>query len=68
MTPKCQSFWGHRFEPRYSYGGSRGDLSAKGAYSVEDFERQVRAMQAQTYHGDVCVRCGAIVNKPESAP
>lgn len=63
----CQSFWGHRFEPRYSYEklpGQYGPREISGCMDAEQMETFLRANQNKTYHGDVCVRCGQVVNKP----
>lgn len=64
--PKCQSFWGHKFEARFSYTPRSGAVT-EGRFEtsgmmVSDMERILRRNQTKTYHGDVCVRCGAVVN------
>ena len=50
---------GHQFEPRYSVIGQELDTffltSLNGKFSGPPYQR--------TYNGDVCVRCGMVVNK-----
>ena len=71
--PKCSSWFGHRFEPRYtteesgwpmpSLGGQFADLTitTKGI-DMKDLQPASK----RTYYGDVCVKCGAVVNRPHS--
>lgn len=58
-------FGGCKFEPRYDLGAA--DLTpfeSIKATSSALFE----TMRTKTYRGDVCVRCGAIINHPLDIP
>ena len=64
-APKCTSWLGHRFEPRYSLTppvltkvGPADD--ARGTLLV------IESLTKREYAGDVCTRCGCIVNAPPS--
>lgn len=66
--PKCISIWGHKFGARYSYAYPEGigpittPAARFSGASIEFAETMLRAGQVKTYHGDVCERCGVIVN------
>lgn len=68
-TPKCLSWRGHKFEGRYSTVETPNPV-AKG--NIEGSQDAVIALigtmklHATTYHGDVCVRCGTVVNAQET--
>lgn len=51
----------HHFQPRYSYGACP-PVPAQGR-TQKDVLSFIEAMTPKTYHGDVCVHCGAVVNK-----
>jgi hypothetical protein len=64
--PKCQSWWGHHFEGRYStvqrdtgrgFNLGAGHHAAEIAILVEALK-----MTDRTYHHDICVRCGLVVH------
>lgn len=65
MITKCTSAWGHKFEPRYSYAVPNMEFhEGKQSVPMGDpgaAELIMRRHQHKTYHGDVCVRCGATV-------
>lgn len=58
VIPKCTSWWGHKFEARYSLSASTmiefevGKATAKALGEIIDRYRD------RTYEGEVCVRCG----------
>jgi hypothetical protein len=59
---KCTSWLGHKFQGRYSRTETEGTVEGKG-----DANAMVRAINASkgrtsTYHCDVCVRCGLVIN------
>jgi hypothetical protein len=67
-TPKwCTSWWGHKFEARYSYEPGRS-LSANELFWTPYEQRRaaILATQKRTYEGDVCIRCGCVVNRREA--
>jgi hypothetical protein len=57
---KCLGFagllFGHKFEPRFSYGAPTIEsVEGSGLFGVA---RLIEASKPATYHGEVCVRCG----------
>lgn len=62
--PKCTSWLGHRFEGRYSseplqYDGDR-KIDVQGVHAIEAIQR---INSTVTYERDICVRCGATIEK-----
>ena len=60
---KCTSWLGHKFQGRYSHTETAGPLSSRGG----EASHVIRAIEAakcrsDTYHCDVCVRCGLVIN------
>lgn len=59
---KCLSIFGHKFVARYSYAAPAitklGEVWDADATAVI-----LNALSAKTYKGDVCTRCGAVVNR-----
>ncbi len=64
-TPKCLSRLGHKFQPRYdSYLPAHiTHMRARGWDEPTDM---MEAAKTKMYRGDVCVRCGCIVNLQKS--
>lgn len=65
--PKCTSWLGHRFRPRYSRSSHHADLSGIPSdvlLTSYDIVRITEAEAGHTYEGDVCVRCGCTVTPP----
>ena len=62
-APKCTSWLGHKFEPRYSKGPSRFRVESMCESAFIEAAEKYRTI---TYAGDVCTRCGCIVNAPPS--
>jgi hypothetical protein len=58
---KCTSWFGHKFESRYSSEPSRA-LAGLSAENVSS-EDMVNLLTKKTYERDICVRCGATVEK-----
>lgn len=54
----CSSFWGHRFEARYSLGAAPPMSVKAGGADPADITAYMDTMRTKTYHGDICVRCG----------
>jgi len=66
IAPKCTSMWGHKFEPRYSTTGAAPvSIDDLGVQSISELSLHelTKLKQAKTYEGDVCVRCGCVVNR-----
>ncbi len=58
--PKCTSWRGHKFEGRYS---SQPDATLS-AFQVQVFAKDMPLLVTKrTYERDICVRCGATVEK-----
>lgn len=73
ITPAaCQGLlgrlFGHRYEGRYSEHEAVPDGVSFQVPPGPAGERLVEATKTRTrtYHGDVCVRCGDVVNAPEA--
>lgn len=62
--PKCTSWLGHKFSPRYSKGPSifGGKYTGGNADVIAEKYRPV------TYERDICVRCGVTIERPRAAP
>lgn len=63
--PRCTSWRGHKFEPRYSLGlppSLAADVLDQFPYISLDAERNL-TKAPKTYERDICVRCGATVEK-----
>lgn len=58
--------FGHKFEARYSLGLAM-DMNTKGT-SISEVIRLLDSSRARTYEGDVCTRCGMVVNKNDIQP
>lgn len=65
MTPKCTSWLGHHFEARYSKGSAKAGEYEGNAIAVIELAERSRTV---TYEGDVCTRCGCVVNTRNHAP
>lgn len=64
-APKCTSWLGHKFKARYSVAPGRR-LSEQELFWTPYTHRlaAIEATVKRTYVGDVCTRCGCIVNSP----
>lgn len=72
---KCIGFggwlWGHDYRPRYSVHESTPEspYNSFGWTTLSDEVMKMYASQTReykkTYEGDVCWRCGDVINKPE---
>lgn len=63
-VPKCTSWLGHRFVGRYSTSGAPpGSLDGLKIDGLQAIKATVDALRSTTYERDVCVRCGATVEK-----
>lgn len=65
MTPKCSTWLGHKFEGRYSKGPARSPDFEGAAIALIELAEKFRTV---TYEGDVCTRCGCVVNERNRAP
>lgn len=66
--PKCPSWLGHKFIARYSTG--KPTLEESRLIWIYGSDRRLQALRdsrPQTYEGDVCVRCGCVVNQAAAA-
>lgn len=63
VIPKCTSRWGHKFEGRYSMGAAVLPPDLKVSIAVDSLTGIYAQFRQQTYERDVCVRCGATVEK-----
>ncbi len=60
-VPKCQSWMGHKFEPRYS---TQPDATLAGFKADSVFSADLpKLLTKRTYEFDICVRCGHKVMK-----
>lgn len=65
MTTKCTSWLGHKFEGRYSRTETQGETDFEGSrYAVIDAIKASKG-RTSTYHCDVCVRCGLVINSQD---
>lgn len=65
MIPICTSWRGHKFEGRYSYKNPALQTLFTQTGSIKRMTGEfVESMRDQTYELDICVRCGATVEKP----
>ena len=62
----CKGVWGwlfgHKYRAKYSYG--EPTIAFKG-FEADTVNKSIKVMNAskrKVYHGDVCRRCGNIVN------
>lgn len=64
MIPKCTSWLGHKFRPRYSKSPAvgHGKLSL-GWADAEAVATVLDGYRTITYERDICVRCGTTVEK-----
>ena len=65
MTDRCTSWRGHKFEGRYSEGAPVAQmdeymLALQGTIAIP---RIISASKPRTYERDICVRCGATIEK-----
>jgi hypothetical protein len=60
---KCLSWLGHKFQPRYSKSPPPDGVLDGIKTNVYGGEMILKAYTGETYEGDICVRCGAVVNK-----
>ena len=69
-TPKCTSWLGHKFRPRYSKSPAvgHGKLSL-GWADAEAVALVLDGYRTITYVCDICVRCGHVIEQkpPENA-
>jgi hypothetical protein len=63
-VPKCTSWRGHRFEGRYSSEPAGEGWPKMNAHGKAAIDGWVRLTTIMTYERDICVRCGATVEKP----
>lgn len=70
VTSNCTSWLGHHFEARYSETlPDISDLFSGGfKTSVHGMSVFLDSIKSKTYEGDVCTRCGCVVNKRNPAP
>ena len=62
---KCTSWLGHKFQGRYSCTETGGSTDFEG--SVFSVMKAIEASKdrTRTYHCDVCVRCGLVINSQD---
>jgi hypothetical protein len=61
-VPKCTSWLGHKFEGRYSYTNPALVTLMNRASEINNLPpSMVVNMRDATYHCDVCVRCGHVI-------
>lgn len=56
----CTSMFGHKFVARYSVKETEPSVGVVFWSST----LQVKPIEQRTYMGDVCTRCGVVVNQP----
>ncbi len=64
--PKCTSWLGHKFEARYSLTPPTLTKVGPG----EDARGTIMVIESLTrreYEGDICTRCGCVVNRPPNS-
>lgn len=59
----CTSWLGHKFEGRYSYTVPQEQKFGHFEGTPSAYEKMVRATHDKIYERDICVRCGATVEK-----
>lgn len=65
---ECQGlfgrWFGHKFKPRYSLSEPTVEIKINSTTDVDadDAAAMLEASKRKTYHGDVCTRCGNLVN------
>jgi len=68
MSPKCTSWLGHSFRPRYSMPPITAEVAHKAMdrakYSTSAVE-MMEAAKGRTYVLDICVRCGHVINQSQ---
>lgn len=62
--PKCKSWLGHKFAARYSAGAAVLPPNLKVSIAVDSLASIYERFRPVTYERDVCVRCGATVERP----
>lgn len=60
------AIYGHNYQARYAETAVRVGISTEGLEG-EDLACFLNAYRNRGYHGDVCTRCGDVVNQPEAA-
>lgn len=58
---------GHKYEARYDTTPTGWNVNAR-SISPQDVLAIIDANSVKTYRGDVCTRCGHIVNAPKEQP
>lgn len=61
--PRCTSRWGHKFVGRYSKGPANVPLNTPLSIVVDSLADIYERFRPVTYERDVCVRCGATVER-----
>ena len=54
---------GHKYEARYDRMPGAVSIEPYGMVFADDVVKIIAAGEAKTYRGDVCVRCGHVVNQ-----
>lgn len=60
---KCTSWLGHKFEGRYSASPAVLPPGLKVSIAVDSLSSIYERFRQMTYERDVCVRCGAIIER-----
>lgn len=55
--------FGHRYDARYSVKEHPNTMALEARGISADTARRIAVLADRTYHGDVCVRCGSVVNR-----
>jgi hypothetical protein len=65
---KCTSWRGHKFEGRYTKGPATIPSLLKVSIVVDSLASIYERFRPVTYERDICVRCGATVEKQTTKP
>lgn len=67
--PKCTSWLGHRFMPRYSTTPVRmTETMLQALFWAAYSDRRNLTAPRKTYECDICVRCGHVVDRHTKEP
>lgn len=65
---KCKSWFGHKYEPRYSKSAVLMEvtkLAVAACNSTVGATDLMETSRAKTYERDICVRCGHVIERKD---